>query len=410
MLEQPAFGMRLRALRLERGLSQAALAEGGLSTGYLSRLESGARPPTDRVVEHLMMKLGVPESAFEADEQTPSLARVLATVMSAENDNDLSELLADSLRTADKLDPAERWQALWLLARARDMAGLHEEEYKLLTELAALSDDLDVPELRARARTRLSRCARLLGDSTMARQHAEEARELMGGLSVTDQAAALHALISAEAESGRLLDARAHADELCELTANSTGSLLVEALWAAATVRIRQSDHAEAKALLERALSLLDSREDLMLWVRLRLAAVSLYLQITPALISSARARLDEVASAVELVGTDLYKQQLLALSAHLAFEENRIDDARALCARLDEQQLLLSFRDRLRFEALRAQLRIIDGDREEGSRALQQLAQQAQDSLNIELAADIWRSLAKMLSTAYGRDVNKTE
>lgn len=46
MLQQSEFGPRLRALREKRGLSQAALAKGGISTGYLSRLESGARRPT----------------------------------------------------------------------------------------------------------------------------------------------------------------------------------------------------------------------------------------------------------------------------------------------------------------------------------------------------------------------------
>ncbi|WP_309051959.1 helix-turn-helix transcriptional regulator, partial [Streptomyces sp.] len=48
MLEQPAFGRRLKRLRRERGISQATLAGGGMSTGYLSRLESGARNPTER--------------------------------------------------------------------------------------------------------------------------------------------------------------------------------------------------------------------------------------------------------------------------------------------------------------------------------------------------------------------------
>ncbi|MET8228406.1 helix-turn-helix transcriptional regulator, partial [Streptomyces sp. NPDC005301] len=46
MLRQPAFGRRLRGLRVARGLSQTALVGEGMSTGYLSRLESGARQPT----------------------------------------------------------------------------------------------------------------------------------------------------------------------------------------------------------------------------------------------------------------------------------------------------------------------------------------------------------------------------
>ncbi|KJK33638.1 hypothetical protein UK23_45325 [Lentzea aerocolonigenes] len=402
MLTQPDFGMRLRALRLERGLSQVALAEGSMSTGYLSRLESGARPPTERVVEQLARKLGVPISAFEATDEAPSLAHLLAAATSA-SDDELVDSLADALQGDAKMDPALRWQALWLLARARGNQGRHQQEFELLTELCELSDELRTPALRVRARTRLSMCARLLGDAVSARRHAAEALSLADGLSITDRAAALHAIVSAEAESGRLQDARVHADELIGLTEQTGGTAHIEALWAAATVRVRQNDYAEAQVLLERALRELHGQDDLMLWLRLRLAAASLYLQITPALTDRARTRLDEVEAVVVLMGTELQKQQLLTLRAHLAFEEGRVDDARALCAELDDQQLQLSFRDMIRFQALRAQLQILAGQQAEGVQAMQELAAQVQESLNVELAADIWRGLAKVLAGTYG-------
>ena len=59
MLDQPVFGRRLRQLRTERGLTLAALAGEGMSTGYLSRLESGARQPTERAIAHLAAQLGI---------------------------------------------------------------------------------------------------------------------------------------------------------------------------------------------------------------------------------------------------------------------------------------------------------------------------------------------------------------
>jgi transcriptional regulator with XRE-family HTH domain len=390
---------------LERGMSQAALAEGGMSTGYLSRLESGARPPTDRVIDHLTKRLGVPVSAFEEPQpQGTSLARTLAAVTSAERDDDqLAERLAEALRAGETLDPALRWQALWLLSRMRGNQGQHDEERALLTELIALSDELGSAELRARARTQLSRCLRMLGDNTAATEYAAQAHGLAAELSPTDRAATLQALLSAEAEAGRLADARAHADELCKLTDQVGGTHLVEALWASATVRIRQGDYVGARAALERALGCLDSRADLMLWMRIRLAAASLYLQITPPMTDQARARLDEVASMPDLIGADLHRQQMLTLRAYLAFEEGRIDDARALCEQLDGQELRLSFRDRIRFQALRGQLLILAGRLDEGTQLLKELAQQAQDALNVELAAEIWRNLAKTLADAYG-------
>jgi hypothetical protein len=236
----------------------------------------------------------------------------------------------------------------------------------------------------------------------MATGYAQEAFSLAAGLSLADRAEALQALVSAEAEAGRLAEARAHADDLCQLTEQAPGTLLVKALWASATVRIRQADYAGAKLVLERAIEALDGHEDLMLWMRLRLAAASLYLQMTPSSTERARERLDEVAPVLAVVGTDLHKQQLLTLRAHLAFEEGRIEDANALCDQIDEQVLLLSFRDTIRFRALRGHLLIHGGQVEKGVRMLQGLAEQASDATNVELAAEIWRSLAKALADAY--------
>jgi transcriptional regulator with XRE-family HTH domain len=58
MTDGTSFGLRLRTSRQERGLSQVALAGKEISTGYLSRLESGARLPTERVIVYLADRLG----------------------------------------------------------------------------------------------------------------------------------------------------------------------------------------------------------------------------------------------------------------------------------------------------------------------------------------------------------------
>jgi tetratricopeptide (TPR) repeat protein len=239
----------------------------------------------------------------------------------------------------------------------------------------------------------------MLGDNVRANEYAREAYSLVDQLSPADQAGALQVLVSAEAEAGRLGEARAHADELCRRTEHAAGTLYIEALWASATVLTRQGDYAGAQRLLERALQRLEGHGDLMLSIRLRLAAASLHLQTTPPLTDRARAGLDAVAPVVELVGTDLHEQQLLSLRAHLAFEEGRTAEARALWERVAGQPLLLSFRDQVRFRALGALLLVVDGEQEAGMRALQELAQQSRDALNVELEAAIWRSLAKTLA-----------
>lgn len=400
MLEQPSFGRRLKELRLERRMSQSDLAAGGMSTGYLSRLESGARRPTQRAVTFLARRLGVPPSAFEST-PAPSLAQVLASVASTTGDDD-SERLAAAVLADDHKDSALRWQALWQLARIRGEQGRLDERRTLLAELTELSDQLGVPQLQVRSRTQWSSCLQELGDNVAARRHASEAYDLAVShrLPVSDVSAALHILVSAEAETGRLTDARAHADELCELVANASRAELTMALWAAATVHVRQGDYAGALQRLEQALDGLDSRDDLVLWTRLRLAAASLYLQVVPPLPDKARARLDEAAPVLDLIGSALHRQEMLALRAHLAAAENRPEDARQFVRELAAEESLLSFRDRVRVDALHGRLLIQEGRAAEGVKILQELARQVHESLNVDLAAEIWRLLAETLST----------
>ncbi|MCP9211501.1 helix-turn-helix domain-containing protein [Streptomyces sp. NEAU-Y11] len=406
-LEQPSFGRRLKELRLARGLSQATLGGQEISTGYLSRLESGARPPTERIVTYLAKQLEVPVSAFE-EPTTGSLAGVLATVTSSPDDDVAAELLADAIATDDGRNPALRWQALWLLARIKTQRGQYNEEFEHLQELTSISDELGNPEMRARARTQAARCMRALGNTDDAYTCAIDAFHIaqQHQLSVHDTATALLVLVSTEAETGRLPDARAHADDLCALVGDASGALPVEALWTAAAVRTRQGDHAAAQDFLEQALRRLDSRDDLMLWMRLRLAAASLYLQVDPPRTDIARLRLQEAETALELIGTPLQRQELLVLQAHLAFHEGRTADASKLCEKLREDDLRLSFRDRVRLDVLRSQLLVLDGKPEEGIRTLQDLARRANDSLNVDLAAEVWRTLAETLAQLHSSAV----
>src|SRR5437016_5803516 len=52
-------GVRLRRLRLERGLSQRDLSSPGVSYAYISRIEASARTPSVKALRMLAQKLGV---------------------------------------------------------------------------------------------------------------------------------------------------------------------------------------------------------------------------------------------------------------------------------------------------------------------------------------------------------------
>ncbi|MEU1819037.1 helix-turn-helix domain-containing protein [Streptomyces roseifaciens] len=330
--EQPGFGARLREIRQARGMMQAELAGPGMSPAYLSRLESGNRPPTERALAYLCDKLGVPAEVFRQEDPDEAAQR-LAVVLSGSvaEDADVVPLLLENLERPAEMDPAVRWQALWVLAEAYRTQGDREQEEQTLRALIAVGAEIGNPRLEVRARVQLARYLQACGRNGEAldaarRGHAVTAERAMPPL---DAARALLVLVSLEADAGRLAEAAAHTDELLALVAELPARLRVEALWTASTVRVRQKRRAEAVQLLEQAMSELTcTGGDLTLWLRLRLAVSWLYLQMAPRDLSGAERRLREAGPAVELLGSTTYQREFFALCSYLAFY--RGGDARA--------------------------------------------------------------------------------
>ncbi|MGA5552593.1 helix-turn-helix domain-containing protein [Streptomyces pseudogriseolus] len=398
MPHQPAFGRRLRKLRQARGLSQTALAGDGMSTGYLSRLESGARQPTERAVAYLAERLGLEPADFE-EPAGGSLAHAL-TLVASTGSQAAMDTLREALAAEGHEAPVLRWQALWQLARQRRLQGDHAGERADLEELVRLGDEVGLVALRVRGLTRLARCLRSLGEITDALDAATTAHHLAreGDLEVEDHAAVLLALVSVEAEAGRTPDARAHTDELVGLVAGRTDALWAEAMWTAAAVRLRQGDPVAAEAYLEEALEKFSSGEDLVLWLRLRLAAAELHLQKLPPDPEAAERCVIAAEPALAFVDTPGLRQDLTAIKADLAFLTARYDDARVLLGELAEAEPRMTYRTRVRLDILRNQLLIRSGDAR-GIQGLRALAEQAQADANLGLAAEVWRILAESLA-----------
>ncbi|GHA69098.1 hypothetical protein GCM10010372_80650 [Streptomyces tauricus] len=406
MLEQPYFGRRLRRLRLERGMSQAGLVGEGLSTAYLSRLESGERPPTERAVAYLAQRLGVEESALAGPSERRSLTEVLAAVASAPSSTDETAALSRAVEEDTREDPAARWQALWLLSRAHGRDGDHERERVRLLEAIELSGLLQAAELRVRSHVQYARCLRALGDMHRAEPAAREALSIARAeqLPVSDTMAALMVLISIETELGRIETAGRHVKELeRDLLPEAGPAQAAEALWTAAVVSNRQGDHATARSRLEQALQLPQCQPDVAFWAWLRAAATAAALQMSPPHVDAAERWLSEAASVLPVIGTPLQRQELRALQAHLAFHKGELDEARALShALLSESDLRLSYRDKVRLSVLHGRLMILAGSVDDGIATLQELGRQAADSKNLDLSAHIWQTLATTLADVH--------
>jgi transcriptional regulator with XRE-family HTH domain len=400
-LEQPLFGQRLRELRLQRGLSQAALAGVGMSAGYLSRLESGLRPPTPTAVDYLADRIGVPVSAFEEPLTTPA-DEELAKGLSAEDGDDATESLG-AAAGSEQASPALRWLALWHRAQLQARLPGSPADSATAQQLLSLSDELKVPELQARSRVLQARLLRSEGNMASAYQLAIEAHTLgtEHGLPPTDRLRALLVLISTEAEIGRVPDALVHLSDVDSLLPSANRRIAVDALWTSASVLVRHGDFNRAVAKLQEALARLDSRDDLKLWLRLRLAAASLNLQMNPPRPADAERLLGEAEAALHLVGSEQQQVEFKVITAHLRFAQHRIEEADGLCRSVGDGTRELALRDRIRFEVLTNQILILRGRGDLGVPAIENLAKQAHDGANIDLAAEIWRNLAETLAAA---------
>ncbi|MFG2661512.1 helix-turn-helix domain-containing protein [Streptomyces sp. NPDC048425] len=397
MLTQPSFGRRLKQLRQQRDKTQSDLTGPGMSSAYLSRLESGARPPTERAVSILAERLGVPTSAFDATDPS-DLVDVLAAVLAAGDESDPARRMLESALThSEHVDAGLRWQAYAHLAQLLTASGERAEAYTMLTSLVTLSDELGHSILQVHSRLLLARCQRDLGEANPARGTALEALRIgrEASLDSQDMLRCRLLLASVTAELGDLAEAFRLSEEACSQLSAETGVLAAQVLWTAATVATRQGNHALSTTYLERAIAALSSREDPVLWMRLRHAAAALALQALPPDLETTQRYLDEARPALNLVGTAQHHQEHIFLQAQLAYAQGEYDQAANLCDQAAADKEQLNFRDRIRMEMLHEQIRAKLSDPTALDR-LRALAAQAQAHGMLDLTAEVWRAAAE--------------
>src|SRR6185369_14600759 len=206
-----------------------------------SRLESGARPPTARAVAYLSERLGVPPSEL-GDHRASEFAQVVAKGFAVIEDLDpaIKRDLVHNDRAELDIDPALQWQVLWSMAETRGDTSDPVRKKEILDALMAVGDGIGIPELRVRARVKLSQFYRVTGHPEVATELAHAATDIARGFNApaVDLARALLTLVSAEGEAGDIASARRAADELIEIIDSAgtvVGPLVAEARWAAAT-------------------------------------------------------------------------------------------------------------------------------------------------------------------------------
>ncbi|XAS66866.1 helix-turn-helix transcriptional regulator [Micrococcaceae bacterium Sec5.7] len=284
------FGEKLRAERLERGLTQAELGRDLYSPSYISLLETGRREPTAEVIEELARRLEMAPKALEAWSQPISVsdAEYVLAGLYARQAWDLRDypLAASHAVTAARIalegkNTSAWWNMSYMQAECLIKQGEWQECRKIMQHLLEHPMAVESAGLGVRARQMLAAVCQGQGQLSAAVEHAQEAVKLCTQLphGSTLIIGALRALIGALAESGRLDEAWTYCEAMNEQTdENSMSQLAGEVAWVIGNVAFMRHDYAEGIKYHERAARQLSPANDIELWARFNKASAAVRL------------------------------------------------------------------------------------------------------------------------------------
>ena len=284
------FGEKLRAERLDRGLTQAELGKDLYSPSYISLLETGRREPTADVIEELARRLDLAPKALEAWSQPVSIsdAEYMLAGLYARQAWDLRDypLAAQHAATAAQIaleskNTSAWWNMTYMQAECLIKQGLWAECRAMVQRLLDHPLAAESAGLGVRARQMLAAAAQGQGQLKDAVDYAQEAVRLCAQLpkGSTMIIGALRALIGALAESGRLDEAWKYCQEMnAEMEGQSLPQLAGEVAWVVGNVAFMRHDYAEGIKYHEEAGKLLSPAYDIDLWARFNKASAAVRL------------------------------------------------------------------------------------------------------------------------------------
>lgn len=407
-------GQRIRARRVELGLSQADIAEGMLSPSYVSLVESGRRQPAAAALAHIAERLRIDveflRDGVDASVRTRArlaLGRAEKALYDGEAEKAHQEFTA--LLSDPGLNDEQSRRARLGQAQALEHMGDLEGAIERLGELA--NEARQSPEVQPWLDVALamSRCYRNAGDLDMAIQIGEEAMRSASelGLERTDEYIRLGCtVLGAYHGRGDIVRSRMLAAELVQ-AADEMGAPHTRgaAYWNASVVAEARGDLAQALSLIDRALALFGEGDDRRNLAGLRMAYAWLLLQGDEPRATEALTLLDGVRDEVAAHG---------GVDDLRHFESTRADALLAL-GRLDEahdaaQAALRDLDDQPRMETARARLvlaRVLraEGDVDQSARE-GALAASMLDAMGAtRRAATAWRELGDLY-----RDLGRTD
>jgi tetratricopeptide (TPR) repeat protein len=276
---QEGVGVRLKRLRVERGLSQRDLSSPGVSYAYISRIEAGARTPSVKALRKLSQKLGVSVEYLETgrdirevDDRELRLADAeLALRLGDSTDEPIDKLdaLLAEAEAAGDLGSAQRARIVLGLAAAQK--GRYLEAVERL-ERVVTSADAPAPNMRPDLYTTLGQSYAALGAPDRAVTLFERALARVQELAPDDATAQIryatflsYALTDA-GDYGRA--AEVVRDALARANRDTDPYTRVRLYWSLARVAAVEGRSTEALVQIRRAIGLLEVTDDTLTLAR----------------------------------------------------------------------------------------------------------------------------------------------
>src|SRR5580765_8334976 len=270
---EETIGERLKRLRVERGLSQRALADHGVSNAYISRLEIGDRNPSMKALRVLARRLGVTPEYLETGCEHPESELRAIKLGEAELllrlDDDfavaerlLNEVLAEARASGDEHDAV---RARMMLGQAAADRGDHEAAIGHLE--AAAAEQWVTPLLYPDVFATLGHSYISAGRGAQAAVDLfTRALDELKAASPTNASSVVRFatyLSFALSDLGDLEGARAAVDEGLRYTeAADDAYTRIRLYWSNARLASLGGDHHLARLSIDRAIALLETTED----------------------------------------------------------------------------------------------------------------------------------------------------
>jgi transcriptional regulator with XRE-family HTH domain len=407
MVEQPAFGRRLRQLRRQCGLSQVEVAGSAVSASYISLVESGRRVPSPDIARGIAERLGVPLDQLTSTSAEPAtrngrleLVSQLLAARSAraageyEHARDILAAVGEESGGPDEEDA--RWELSWELATVLALLGEGKERGRLLHELLDASLTADSPHLHARVAAALSEVSRHAGDLAGAVRYAERAINAAMPLDVnsTEWIQARLAIVAGYTESGQWDRAGELEAELLEVVDDVLSSQLRGVTyWLGAAVAVVNDRADDALARLELAERSLRAEIDIRLWIRFQCAAGAIRLACGDH--TAAAAALRRARQGTDLIDSSPTVGMLDFLEA--AVHEDGSPDPSSVAVSLTSAPSFRSLppQEQARCELVTARLLAEAGDTVESSEHFGRAAGLYEQAGAYRLATEVWRESA---------------